>query len=69
MNASGSGLSSQPNAVETEAFGQARIVAAVRARLDDLMPEPLADVLERQEQQRGHVAQQLRGMNTQEESQ
>ena len=37
------------DAVETEAFGQANIVAALRARLDELMPEPLADVLERQE--------------------
>ena len=28
------------DAVETEAFGQANIVAALRARLDELMPEP-----------------------------
>jgi hypothetical protein len=47
-------------AVETEAFGQARIVAAVTARLDELMPEPLNGVLERQAQQRAEVAEQLR---------
>jgi hypothetical protein len=48
------------DAVETEAFGQARIVAAVRARLDELMPEPIGDVHEREEQQRAQVAEQLR---------
>lgn len=48
------------DAVETEAFGQARIVAAVRDRLDELMPEPLDDVLERQARQREQVAEQLR---------
>ena len=48
------------DAVETEAFGQASIVAALRDRLDDLMPEPIDDVLERQEQQRAEVAEQLR---------
>ena len=48
------------DAVETEALGQAEIVAALRARLDELMPEPLADVLERQERQRTEVAEQLR---------
>ena len=47
-------------AVETEALGQANIVAALRARLDELMPEPLADVLERQDQQRARVAAELR---------
>jgi hypothetical protein len=31
------------DAVETEAFGQANIVAALRDRLDELMPEPLDD--------------------------
>jgi len=50
------------DAVETEAFGQANIVAALRARLDELMPEPLDDVLERQDRQREQVAEQLRGM-------
>jgi hypothetical protein len=48
------------DAVETEAFGQANIVAALRARLDQLMPEPLADVLERERRQRAEVAEQLR---------
>jgi hypothetical protein len=48
------------DAVETEAFGQANIVAALRARLDELMPEPLADVLERERAQRTEVAEQLR---------
>ena len=48
------------DAVETEAFGQANIVAALQARLDALMPEPLADVLERQRHQREQVAEQLR---------
>ena len=33
------------DAAETEAFGQANIVAAVRGRLHDLMHEPLDDVL------------------------
>jgi hypothetical protein len=45
-------------AIETEAFGQARIVEALRTRLDALMPEPIGDVLERQEQQRAQVAEQ-----------
>lgn len=49
--------------VETEALGQVRIVAAVQARLDELMPEPLADVLAREHAQRAEVAEQLRGMN------
>ena len=51
------------DAVETEAFGQANIVAALRARLDALMPEPLDDVLERQDAQRVEVAEQLRGLS------
>ena len=50
------------DAVETEAFGQARIVDAVQARLDELIPEPLDDVLERQERQRGQVAERLRSL-------
>ena len=48
------------DAVETEVFGQANIVAALRARLDELMPEPLAEVLERQARQRTQVAEHLR---------
>jgi hypothetical protein len=39
-------------AVETEALSQAVIIAIVRRRLDELLPEPLADVLEREQQQR-----------------
>ena len=48
------------DAVETEAFGQSNIVAALRARLEELMPEPLDAVLERQQQQRDQVAELLR---------
>jgi hypothetical protein len=50
------------DAVETEASGQARIIEAVRVRLDELMPEPLDAVLERQARQRTEVAEQLRQM-------
>ncbi len=51
------------DAVETEALGgQASIVEALRVRLDELMPELLDDVLERQLQQRTEVAEQLRGL-------
>jgi hypothetical protein len=48
------------DAVETEAFGQANIVEAVRARLDELLPEPIDNVLEREQQQRADVAARLR---------
>ena len=47
-------------AVETEVLGQARIVEILRTRLDELMPEPLADVRVREERQRAEVAEQLR---------
>ena len=47
------------DAVETEAFGQANIVATVQARIDELMPEPLDDVLEREQTQRAEVIEQL----------
>jgi hypothetical protein len=47
------------DAVETEAFGQANIVATVRDRLDELMPEPLTAVLEREDRQRDRVAERL----------
>ena len=50
------------NAVETEALGQGRIVDLVRTRLDELMPEPLADVLERQRVERVEVAGVLAGL-------
>ena len=36
------------DAVETEAFGQARILEALTNRLDELMPEPIQDVLDRE---------------------
>jgi hypothetical protein len=52
------------DAVETEAFGQANIVAALRDRLDELMPEPIGDVLEREEEQRTEVAEQLRRLQS-----
>ena len=47
-------------AVELETIGQRELVDMVRARLDELMPEPLDDVLVRQERQRAEVAEQLR---------
>ena len=50
------------DAVETEAFGRANIVATVQARLDGLPPEPLADVLERERAERAEVVEQLRRM-------
>lgn len=50
------------DAVETEALGQARIVRLLTARLDELMPEPIEDVLERQAVQQRIVAEQLRAL-------
>jgi hypothetical protein len=41
-----------PDAIETEALSQSIIVGLVRSRLEELVPEPLADVLEREQQQR-----------------
>jgi hypothetical protein len=55
------------DAVETEALGQARIVAAVVARLDELMPEPIEDVLERQRRERAEVAERLRRLADEDE--
>lgn len=43
------------DAIETEAFGQARIIAALKTRLDELIPEPLADILAREEQQKADM--------------
>jgi hypothetical protein len=37
-------------------------VAALRARLDELIPEPLDNVLEREQRERDRVAEQLRGL-------
>ena len=47
------------DAVETEAFGQRNIVAALRDRLDELMPEPLDDVLECQRIERADLIARL----------
>lgn len=47
-------------AVELETIGQRAILDLLTARLDELMPEPLGDVLVRQERQRAEVAEQLR---------
>ncbi len=46
-------------AVETEALGQRTIVEIVRGHLDDLLPEPLDDVLEREQEQREEAARLL----------
>ena len=46
-------------AVETEALGQALIVSLVTDRLDELLPEPLDDVLERTASQRAEMAARL----------
>jgi hypothetical protein len=43
------------DAVETEALHQSVIVDIVRRRLDQLLPEPIADVLARQDRQRRKV--------------
>jgi hypothetical protein len=48
-------------AYEAEAVGQGRITQIIRDRLDDLLPEPLTDVQERQEAQREEVRRLLRG--------
>lgn len=40
---------------EAEALGQGPVTAILRARLDDMLPEPLADVHEREEQERAEV--------------
>ena len=50
------------DAVETEAFGQRNIVNTLRIRLDELMPEPLDDVLERQRIERAEVIAHLHEM-------
>jgi hypothetical protein len=48
-------------AYEAEALGQVQLEAIVRARLDALLPEPLARVLERERRQRVEVLRRLRG--------
>ena len=49
----------QHEAVETEALSQKLIVRLTRRRLDTLLPEPLADVLEREERQRERISENL----------
>jgi len=45
---------------EVESLGQGAVVALVRSALDALLPEPLADVLERETRQRRPVGRRLR---------
>ena len=47
-------------AVEAEALGQKRIIRIVRDQLNALLPEPLADVLEREARQRTTMRRLLR---------
>jgi hypothetical protein len=47
-------------AVETEALSQRILVDILRARLEELLPEPLADVQEREKEQRQKIARILR---------
>jgi hypothetical protein len=47
-------------AVETEALSQRVIVDILRARLDELLPAPLENVLEREKEQRQKIARILR---------
>jgi hypothetical protein len=46
-------------AVETEALGQTRIIALLTEHLEDAAPEPLSEVLQREEQQRSEVRERL----------
>jgi hypothetical protein len=48
-------------AVETEALGQRVLVELLTARLEALLPEPLADVRAREARERAAVAERLRG--------
>ena len=50
------------DAIETESFGQARLVAALRARLDELIPVPLAVVQADEEAQRAEMRKLLAGV-------
>ena len=47
------------DAVETEAYGQANIIDAVCTRLDELLPQPLDDVLARESAQRDELRRRL----------
>ena len=46
-------------AVETEALRQTVLVDILRSRLDELLPEPLSRVLEREQRQRRHLTRLL----------
>jgi hypothetical protein len=48
-------------AVETEAIGQSVLIDILRTRLNELLPEPLARVLEREARQRKRLGRLLRG--------
>jgi hypothetical protein len=50
-------------AIEVEALGQAELVALVRSQLDELLPEPLAGVREREARERDAVERFLRGFD------
>ena len=52
---------------ETEALGQQTVMSLVRAALDSLLPEPLADVLERERAQRKVVKTALASLGGEEE--
>ena len=49
-------------AVETEAISQRVLIDILRARLDELLPEPLGRVLERERRQRARLEKLLRGV-------
>ena len=51
-------------AIETETLGQSIIVGLLQDRLDELLPVPLEDVLERERAQREGVAELLGGLGT-----
>lgn len=55
------------DAVETEALRQQVIVSIVRDRLDELLPEPLADVVEREQRQRDRVTAALANLEDEQE--
>ena len=48
-------------AYEAEALGQGQITELLQTRLDDLLPEPLDDVQEREEEERQVVMDLLNG--------
>jgi hypothetical protein len=47
-------------AIEVESLGQAAVVELVHSALDALLPDPLADVLEREQAQRAEARARLR---------